>query len=174
MSLPNYERYSPCPQQLTWSKVVECAIKIVFVDISQNWWLLRTHLTISTEDYDQEAAFLVISRFVVHIVEQHYRVYEVPILLVCHRDASSSEQSPRIEALIVAAADRPPDTARCIPLEKNGSINAGKGLKISYHASRVVRTSCIPNDTVIRTGIIRGWVAVVAGRHDCRLWAIFD
>ena len=53
-----------------------------------------------------------------------YRVYETLTRWVCHSAASDSGQSPRIEAAIDAAAERPPVRARCTPDEKNGSMKA--------------------------------------------------
>lgn len=53
-----------------------------------------------------------------------YRVYETLTRWVCQSAASDSGQSPRIEAAIDAAAERPPVRARCTPEEKNGSMKA--------------------------------------------------
>jgi hypothetical protein len=53
-----------------------------------------------------------------------YRVYEMPTRWVCHSAASDSGQSPRIEAAIDAAAERPLVRARCTPDEKKGSMKA--------------------------------------------------
>ena len=51
-------------------------------------------------------------------------MYEMPTRCVCHSAAWDSGQSPRIEAAIDAAAERPPVMARCTPDEKRGSMKA--------------------------------------------------
>jgi hypothetical protein len=48
----------------------------------------------------------------------------MPTRWVCHSAASDSGQSPRIEAAIDAAAERPLVRARCTPDEKKGSMKA--------------------------------------------------
>ena len=61
-----------------------------------------------------------------------YRVYEMPTRWVCHSAASDSGQSPRIEAAIDAAAERPLVRARCTPDEKKGSMKAAT-TKLRHH-----------------------------------------
>jgi hypothetical protein len=87
-----------------------------------------------------------------------YRVYETPTRCVCHSAASDSGQSPRIEAAIDAAAERPPVIARCTPDEKNGSIKAStnKNFRIrDYNLGAIIRkcTSSIPYYAEIFTGV---------------------
>ena len=54
-------------------------------------------------------------------------MYDKDTRLLCQLAASASVQSPRIEAAMEEAAERPPVMAKWTPDEKNGSMNAAQG-----------------------------------------------
>jgi hypothetical protein len=109
----------------TRSQIIEGFIEVILAYIAEDIFRLCADLFVCTQDdkedpggSDDDSCERQQGSNKAH------RVYEMPTRWVYHSAASDSVQSPRIEAAIEAAAERPLVRARCTPDEKKGSMKA--------------------------------------------------
>ena len=151
-------RNMPLNTMYTRSQIFKGFIEVVLAYIAEDIFRLCAHLFVCTQDDKEEPG-----RYDDDSCERQqrsnkaYRVYEMPTRWVCHSAASDSGQSPRIEAAIDAAAERPLVRARCTPDEKKGSMKTVITKLRSDQNSEILvpvkRTSCISHYAVIFSGV---------------------
>jgi hypothetical protein len=92
----------------TRSQIFKGFIEVVLANIAEDIFRLCAHLFVCTQDDKEESGgYGDDSCERQQRRNKAYRVYETATRWVCHSAASDSGQSPRIEAEIDAAAERP-------------------------------------------------------------------
>jgi hypothetical protein len=116
---------TPVNTMHTGSQVAKGFIEVVIAYVVEDIFWLSAYLLVCTQDDEEKPApYDDDCRGRQQRTNKTYRVYETLTRWVCHSAASDSGQSPRIEAAIDAAAERPLVKARCTPDEKKGSMKA--------------------------------------------------
>jgi hypothetical protein len=129
----------PLNAMYTRSQITKRFIEVVLAYIAEDIFRLRADLFVRTQDDKEEPGRYDDDRcWRQQRSNKAYRVYETLTRWVCHSAASDSEQSPRIEAAIDAAAERPLVMARCTPDEKKGSMKAAT-TKLRYDQNLELR-----------------------------------
>lgn len=115
----------------TWPQERKRLVKVLLFHVGEHIAGLGSDLFVCAKHHDQEPIGSLRKLGALQDVQRTRLVYESDTRLLCQSAACTSVQSPRIEAAIEAAADKPPVIARWMPDEKKGSINAGKNVGTS-------------------------------------------